>query len=148
MNEELPLIETVGDMFTHIVRHLLKQGGPALDTGSGRCMYRAENGRKCAVGSIIADLVYHPSLESRTIYDPRVWRAVVCSVLISPKDSVLMLDVLLALQLLHDRYGLPEQRPFQEKEWGAYIREGAAGIASKYKLSMHGITTPEAADVS
>jgi hypothetical protein len=64
-------INTTQDLFDHIVRHLFKQHAKSLYTdvnGSSRCKYRGEEGRKCAVGCVIDDSIYDPSMEHKDIY--------------------------------------------------------------------------------
>lgn len=54
-----------------IVPPLLKQGCPSHDE-SGACMYRGQNGTKCAVGHAIADAAYHPGIENELVTDHKV----------------------------------------------------------------------------
>lgn len=49
------------EIFDTVVKHLREQGGPAHDNES--CAYRAPDGRKCAVGCLIPDYLYHKSME-------------------------------------------------------------------------------------
>jgi hypothetical protein len=55
------------DLFDRIVTHCFNQGFQSVDD-TGSCMYRGEEGRSCAVGCLIPDEMYDPSIE-RKIYD-------------------------------------------------------------------------------
>jgi hypothetical protein len=74
------LIVTLGDiqmmtkqeMFSKVYLGVIAQGGPAVQAGAGaqespECMYRTENGRKCAAGQLIPDAEYNPAMEYGTI---------------------------------------------------------------------------------
>lgn len=59
------------EVFDTVVRHLGKQGERAVaydayDEGS-RCVYRASDGKKCAVGCLIPDEMYKPEMEGGSI---------------------------------------------------------------------------------
>jgi hypothetical protein len=53
------------ELFDQTVRHLFTQGGPSFTTTG--CLYRAPNGRKCAVGFWIPDDRYIPDIESKGV---------------------------------------------------------------------------------
>lgn len=46
--------------------HLIQQGKPAKQAFTGNCLYRTEDGLKCAVGCLISDDAYHAGLEDHT----------------------------------------------------------------------------------
>lgn len=48
---------------THLLTQMEKSRGELGDT----CMYRGTNGRKCAIGCLIPDNEYHPSLEGAAV---------------------------------------------------------------------------------
>lgn len=75
-----------------IIRHLRKQGRKA-EGPDGKCMYRAPNGDRCAVGCIIPDEQYKPDMEGvgATALLPRV-----------PSLSALDPLMLLRCQVFHD----------------------------------------------
>lgn len=50
-------------IFDTVVRHLGRQGHPAMN-GAGRCVYRAPDGSKCAVGCLIPDELYRPEMDT------------------------------------------------------------------------------------
>lgn len=52
--------------FDTIIRHLRKQGRPAVNE-EGTCMYRTHIGLSCAVGCLIPDSEYAPEFEEQTI---------------------------------------------------------------------------------
>lgn len=51
--------------FTRSVKHLLKQGQPALDNRSGAPMYRTDTGLTCAIGCLIPKDRYLPEMEDK-----------------------------------------------------------------------------------
>lgn len=50
-------------LFNRVVRHLLRQNKRAMQNGS--CMYRTDEGYKCAIGGVLPDSLYQPKLEGR-----------------------------------------------------------------------------------
>ena len=54
--------DTKQGLFNHVVQHLLNQGRAALEVDNS-CAYRTEDDLKCAVGFLIEDAYYLPSLE-------------------------------------------------------------------------------------
>ncbi|WP_028210747.1 hypothetical protein [Paraburkholderia mimosarum] len=58
----LMTLETQG-VFDYVVSHLLPQNAQATAPGSAKCMYRAPDGKRCAVGWLIPDDVYSPAFE-------------------------------------------------------------------------------------
>ena len=57
------------EVFDYILDGIRKQGGPSIksDGLSSACMYRGDNGRKCAVGLCIPDELYIPAMEGLTL---------------------------------------------------------------------------------
>lgn len=59
-------------LFDDVVNHLRKQGckasGKNLYGDISTCLYRGDNGTKCAIGGIIPDELYNPILENRTCH--------------------------------------------------------------------------------
>lgn len=51
------------EIFDTVAKHLATQGRRAV--GEGRCLYRTEDGAKCAVGCLISDEEYTPDMELR-----------------------------------------------------------------------------------
>lgn len=53
------------EAFTTVVNHLRKQGCKAMvETG---CRYRTPNGQKCAIGILMPDELYQPTMESTMV---------------------------------------------------------------------------------
>lgn len=58
---------TKQETFDTVVAHLRNQGCKSEDD-HGNCMYRGENGTKCAAGCLIPDDAYSPTLEGSGIF--------------------------------------------------------------------------------
>lgn len=56
---------TLQEIFDKVAKHLLTQNAQSI--AEGICRYRDPEGRKCAVGCLIPDACYLPSIEGRTI---------------------------------------------------------------------------------
>jgi hypothetical protein len=54
------------EIFDTVAKHLLTQKAKALSE-NGTCAYRGENGTKCAVGCLISDEDYFPSIEGKVV---------------------------------------------------------------------------------
>src|SRR5580704_9862826 len=50
-------------IFNKVCRHLKKQNKHSKDPISKHCVYRSSNGYKCAIGCLIKDKEYNPSME-------------------------------------------------------------------------------------
>lgn len=112
MNQRMKLV------FEHVATHLLTQnakaqvkGGEATkyyeddeEEANMTCVYRSPDGLRCAIGSIILDSVYDPTLEGKTIVSMEVQEAVEKSVGFGlDTDDIQLLDV---LQYIHDSIGV------------------------------------------
>lgn len=53
-------------VFDVVAAHLLAQGHRAKEI-TGSCLYRAPNGDRCAIGVLIPDALYTPSLEGNSV---------------------------------------------------------------------------------
>lgn len=63
------------ETFDIVARHLLTQGVRSVDAAAGGevlCRYRSSLGLKCAVGVLIPDDLYTPSMESNPVVDDPV----------------------------------------------------------------------------
>ena len=63
--------KTLREVFKQVQQHLLTQGMQSKGedaSGIVRCMYRGPEELKCAVGCLIADEDYRPSMEGEYIY--------------------------------------------------------------------------------
>lgn len=57
-------------IFLYVVRHLLRQNEKSVDyrdTQTSVCVYRAPDGKQCAVGCLIADDEYDPGMEQLSV---------------------------------------------------------------------------------
>jgi hypothetical protein len=57
------------EIFDKVVEHLAKQGRHSLSRNKLHCLYRGPDGLMCAVGCLIPDEMYDPTIESQTISD-------------------------------------------------------------------------------
>jgi hypothetical protein len=55
------------DIFNKASAHLTSMDGPSLDDRGDSCMYRGENGARCAVGVFISDEHYYEDMEGGRI---------------------------------------------------------------------------------
>lgn len=53
------------ELYTRVRRHLLTQNAKSLNE-VGKCMYRGDHGRRCAIGCLIANVNYLPQLETHS----------------------------------------------------------------------------------
>jgi len=92
---------TKQQVFDKVVRHLLKQGVVSRRDGSSiaPCAYRGDGGTMCAVGCLIPDEAYDPSLEGAGANNPRVLAAL--AGVVDSEDSA-STRLLLSLQTIHD----------------------------------------------
>lgn len=58
------------EMFTKVYRHLLTQKKKSKN--SGGCLYRGPAGTSCAVGCLISDKKYSPSIEGTGVWEDDV----------------------------------------------------------------------------
>jgi hypothetical protein len=52
-------------LFNKIVRHIHKQGKPALN--GSECAYRGDNGTRCAIGSVLPNKLYKKQMEGKSV---------------------------------------------------------------------------------
>lgn len=97
------------EVFEKVKVHLLQQNARSIRSryGAGAlCAYRGDNGLSCAVGCLIKDEFYHPSLETKSVQAPEIIGALVASgiverhALVSTNDPIIKL--LFRLQRMHD----------------------------------------------
>lgn len=110
------------EIFDTVARFLIKQGKQSMSTMSGRCFYRSPDGLKCAVGCLLSDEDYTPTMENRTV-----------SQLIDgfklPKFFHENVKLLGRLQTDHDSHGE------HIKDFVPYIKNKMKWVAEDYKLS-------------
>ena len=104
-------------VFNTVRDHLLRQGVRAV-MRNGYCAYRGDNGTKCALGCLIADSEYSPSMEGKNaawVIDPDGEGGPLC-------QYTPFVDLLLALQHVHDS--------IEPEDWPDEL----AGVAAKFNL--------------
>ena len=124
---------TPQEIFDTVARHLFTQGERADivlddDTDDGvrkgffSCRYRAPGGAKCAVGALIPDEAYSPSMEERNFSD--VYDSFAPVLPLWMGDN---LRLLASLQSVHDDHHY----------WGSTgsMREALANVADFYHLN-------------
>lgn len=89
------------DIYLTVLRHLALQGKPAIGPDGTMCMYRTEEGLKCAVGCLIPDEFYKKEMEGNIYHLFRFSSAFLkdYSFLISLRPHI---NLLKALQRVHD----------------------------------------------
>lgn len=116
---------------THLLTQMEKSEGPYNGNGDDICKYRGENGLKCAVGGIIPDDKYDPSIETYVL-DRNMWaneeetlepgeiklKQILIEVGVEEENTDLLAD----LQTVHDSY--------QPEEWEREL----ANVAQEYEL--------------
>ena len=113
------------EAFNKAVLGVVAQGGPSLVANhSGfisQCAYRAEDGRKCAVGHLIEDEDYDPFIEKKSVSHLYLRGYI-------PKLMDVSVELLIKLQDAHD-YLLTDEH------LGEFI-VNAKDIASEYNLTF------------
>lgn len=90
------------DIFNKVKEHLLTQNEKSYQ--GDYCMYRAENGLKCAVGCLIKDEYYNETLEGKPLLVDTVSEAVAKSLGLGKVLPLNMFNMLSRLQDIHDNY--------------------------------------------
>lgn len=73
--KQLNELVTDKDVFDYVSSFLINQNEKSTALSVG-CAYRGDNGKKCAIGCIIADEFYHPSMEKQTACDYNILWAI------------------------------------------------------------------------
>ncbi|TXH55959.1 MAG: hypothetical protein E6Q97_07615 [Desulfurellales bacterium] len=89
------------EVFDTVARHLLKQMSVSMGEG-GKCAYRGQGGKMCAVGVLIKDECYFKWLEDQPVLNHQVQEALMASGVEMTLDVAYMLK---ELQSIHDYYG-------------------------------------------
>jgi hypothetical protein len=92
------MLTTEQQVFDVVVEHLMTQGAVSWSCEFNGCVYRSADGKKCAIGCLIPDSKYSPSLEGLPSTGPEVLEALKETVQISPK----IVNLLMELQRIHD----------------------------------------------
>ena len=101
------------ELYDRVCMHLMKQGRPAVESrGDAKvCRYRTKDGLKCAIGCLITDEYYRPSLEGRTLFSMDVEKSVEKSLGIELTED--QYAFLKDVQNAHDAWGLGLSATFQ-----------------------------------
>lgn len=120
------------EVFEKVARHLLKQGRKSVHAKDGVCQLRGDGGRACAIGCLIADEHYDPSLEEGQPWSDWVMRAVIASGVDVDLDDGGEFD---ALDATSDRRFLHELQRIHDGEEPEEWRDGLADFARRAGLS-------------
>ena len=96
---------TLQAVFNKVVNHLRTQNAKSMSMIPDRkltCAYRGDNGCKCAVGCLIDDAHYSPSLEGTNVESLRVRSALIKSGIDIDGNDLNVLHLLYQLQQVHD----------------------------------------------
>jgi hypothetical protein len=113
------------EVFDTVVNHLFKQGKQALrqsKCGDSICVYRAEDGSKCAFGCLIPDSEYNSKMEEKVVH-----QLLSIGYIEIPNDNVRQLCE--KLQQIHDSWDTSDG-PFH-----TYLDVEFADIAERYDLT-------------
>ena len=91
-------LKTDRDVFEFIKNHLLTQGERSIMEDEATCAYLGTDGKKCAVGALIREDIYHSSIEEKPVNHSLVRSAVTKSV----PNWIINLEMLGELQSIHD----------------------------------------------
>ena len=91
-------LKTDRDVFEFIKNHLLTQGQRSLMKNEMTCAYFGAEGKKCAVGALIREDIYHSSIEEKPVNHSLVQSAITESV----PNWKINTEMLCELQSIHD----------------------------------------------
>lgn len=123
------------ESFNHICRNLIAATRPSVyfdnDLEETRCQYRGDCGTKCAVGWLIPDEYYTPSMEGKGVVrllasHPELRWGV-------PLLQPWYTGELEVLQRIHDAAALKWHHGM---DWGSIMRENLAEFAADHNLNM------------
>lgn len=112
-------LNTLQGIFDKVVHHLRTQKAQSVDSQNGTpyhsgCMYHSPTGLKCAAGCLISDEFYNKELETFSVFNIGVTRALKNSGIDVRVGGVLIL--LRELQSIHDSAEYYEQK-MNKIEW-------------------------------
>ena len=96
------------EIFDKVATHLLTQNKKAQspvvpgEQIKPKCLYRAPDGSKCAVGCLIPDDLYDPAIEGSSVADDIVWEAATGELDYDRAEEFALGDLLTQLQITHD----------------------------------------------
>lgn len=101
----MKIFTTAQEIFDHVAKSLLKQNKESIVSENGciTCMYRSDDGLKCAAGHIIPDEAYYPKMECNTVEKLEFFQT-------NYKEHI---PLLRALQATHDNY--------EPEDWKQYL---------------------------
>jgi hypothetical protein len=88
-------------IFDIVATHLLKQKARSQNHSRTACLYRGQEGRKCAVGVLIADEHFEPDFNQCGVYNSKVVNSLQKSGISTDIDTM---DLLGDLQWIHDSH--------------------------------------------
>ena len=91
-------LKTDRDVFEFIKNHLLTQGQRSFMDNEMTCAYFGAEGKKCAVGALIREDIYHSSIEEKPVNHSLVQSAITKSV----PNWKINTEMLCELQSIHD----------------------------------------------
>ena len=110
-------------IFNKVEKHLLTQNERCVDDG-GDCVYRGDNGLRCAIGKIIPNRLYHKKIETENAGNEIVLKVIPYK--FKPKNAGSFLG---ALQHIHDSIPVIDWKnrlqKFREIQLPRFIKEGA-----------------------
>jgi hypothetical protein len=120
------LLTDRSDVFNYVVTHLRAQGCQSLFKEKNMCAYRGDSGTMCALGALIADDEYSPSLENNSI-------TALFEKNLLPADLKKRLEpnlqMLTDLQKLHDNY-----LEYENGEFTEYAKAHIEDIRKKWEI--------------
>lgn len=96
--KKLDELKTDRDVFEFIKNHLLSQGERSIMDNEITCAYFGTEGKKCAVGVLIREDIYHSSIEEKPVNHSLLRSAVTKSV----PNWIINTQMLGELQFIHD----------------------------------------------
>ena len=105
---------TEQEVFDYVSNHLLKQNEKSTLGGNNQCVYRGDNGLKCAAGCLIADNEYKAILEGN------IWYKLIDKGLVLPDHKTLIMS----LQNVHDGFNV--------SDWSNALSEVANEFSLKF----------------
>jgi len=129
---------TPQQVYDKVVKHLFKQGKPAMSKDNITCMYLSLDGLKCAVGCLIKKEYYSEGFERKGIRHSPVIEAVHKSLNTEKYDKDDIFDLLEDLQYAHDYARVSEET---EKFIPSLLKERLTKIAEDHALSLKVLET-------
>ena len=94
---------TIKQIIDKVENHLLKQNAKSVNSGDS-CRYRGDNGMSCAIGCLISDEMYDPSIEGKGVLSAILKSKLTHVVGVQNTAKNQKLSLLGELQNVHDMY--------------------------------------------